>query len=60
MSYLLKHKKRTFSKSAQRMVETDRYYEYPNYMKALETARTLKENPMTVYVKIYKEETDVK
>lgn len=56
MSYLIKHTKKIFSRSAQRMIETNRYYEYETKNWAKQKADALLKNPMTVSVKVYSED----
>jgi hypothetical protein len=60
MSYIIKHKKKAFSSSAQRMLESTRYYEYEKREVANRVADELRKNPLTTLVQIYKEDDDAK
>lgn len=60
MGYIIKHKKKVFSTSAQRMIETTRYYEYANRETAHRLADELRGNPMTTLAVVYREDEDVK
>lgn len=60
MTYLIKHTKKIFSRSAQRMIETNRYYEYKDKSQAKMVADALSKGPMTVSVKLYSEDENGK
>lgn len=55
MSYVVVLTKKVFSKSAQREIETKRYYTFRDRGVAYSTKNMFEKNASTVSVKIYKE-----
>ena len=58
MKYILMAKKNKFSSSAQRFVNTNRFYIYESKEKALAVKRELLKDPTVVETILFKEDVD--
>lgn len=60
MNYLVRLKKKVFSRSGERMIEEYRTFEFDDQKKASLFAKNQSELPSTVSVRIFKEDQNVK